>query len=202
MKMKVLVLALGLVTTAAYAADDFDYATNSSGTVWRNSSGECWNMGWRDESFKELPECTGEAPAAEPVAAAPEPAAEPEPAPVAAAAVAAPVVYTFDNITFENNSAELKESAKPVLDEVADKINNAEGVKSITVLGHTDSSGAAAYNKDLSQRRAQSVVEYLQGKGVTVPLAAEGMGEESPVADNATAEGRAQNRRVEFEVFK
>jgi OOP family OmpA-OmpF porin len=203
MKVKVLVLALGLVTTAAYAADDFDYAKNSSGTVWRNSSGECWHMGWRDENFKELPECTGEAPAAEPVAAAPEPVAEPEPepAPVAAAA-AAPVVYTFDNITFENNSAELKESAKPVLDDVAGKINDAEGVKSITVVGHTDSSGAAAYNKDLSQRRAQSVVDYLQGKGVTVPLTAEGAGEEQPVADNATAEGRAKNRRVEFDVYK
>ncbi|MDX1335117.1 MAG: OmpA family protein [Gammaproteobacteria bacterium] len=200
MKMKVLVLALGLVTTAAYAADDFDYAKNSSGTVWRNSSGECWNMGWRDENFKELPECTGEVPVAEPVAAAPEPAAEPEPAPVAAAA---PVVYTFDNITFENNSAELKAEAKPVLDDVANRINNAEKeIQRINVVGHTDSSGAAAYNKDLSQRRAQSVVEYLEVKGVSAPLTAEGRGEEQPVADNATREGRAQNRRVEFEVFQ
>jgi OOP family OmpA-OmpF porin len=191
MKMKSLVLALGLISTAAIAAD-FDYAKNSSDTVWRNSSGECWQMGVRDANFKELPECGGVAPVEEP-------AAEPEPAPVAVV----PVVYTFDNITFGNDSAELKEESKPVLDDVASRINNADqDVQRINVVGHTDSSGAAAYNKDLSQRRAQSVADYLQTKGVTVPLTAEGRGEEQPVADNATREGRAKNRRVEFEVFQ
>jgi OOP family OmpA-OmpF porin len=195
MKVKVLVLAIGLVTTAAYAADDFDYAKNSSGTVWRNSSGECWHMGWRDENFKPLPECGDAAPVEEPVAQP-----EPEPAPAVVAAV--PVVVAIDNINFENNSAELKDESKPVLDEAAASINDAEDIQRINVVGHTDSSGAAAYNKDLSQRRAQSVVDYLQGKGVSVPLTAEGRGEEQPIADNATREGRAKNRRVEFDVYK
>ena len=65
-------------------------------------------------------------------------------------------------------------------------------------FGHVRSEGL----QDLSQRRAESVVEYLQGQGVAVPMTAEGRGEEQPVADNATREGRAQNRRVEFEVYQ
>jgi OOP family OmpA-OmpF porin len=197
-KEHLLTLALGVISATAMAAEDWDYAVNSSGTVWRNSSGECWHMSWRDENFKPLPDC-GDAVAM----AEPEPAsvAEPEPAP-APAAVAAPVVVSFDNIVFENNSAELKAESKPVLDEVVGKINDNPDIKSITVVGHTDSNGAAAYNKDLSQRRAQSVVDYLQARGVTTPLTAKGMGEEKPIADNATREGRAQNRRVEFEVYK
>ncbi len=203
MKLKGLVLALGLISTTAMAAEDWDYAVNSSDTVWRNSSGECWHMSWRDESFKALPDCGDAVAMAEPEPAPePEPAAEPEPEPAPAAVAAAPVVVAFDNIVFENNSAELKAESKPVLDEVVGKINENPDIKSITVVGHTDSSGEAAYNKDLSQRRAQSVVDYLQGKGVTTPLSAEGMGEEKPIADNATREGRAQNRRVEFEVYK
>jgi OOP family OmpA-OmpF porin len=199
MKMKGLVLALGLISTTAMAAEDWDYSVNSSGTVWRNSSGECWHMSWRDENFKALPDCGDATAMAEPE---PAPAAEPEPEPAPAAVAAAPVVVAFDNIVFENNSAELKAESKPVLDEVIGKINDNPDIKKITVVGHTDSSGAAEYNKDLSQRRAQSVVDYLQAQGVTTPLAAEGMGEEKPVADNATREGRAQNRRVEFEVYK
>ena len=208
MKFRGLVLAMGLVSTVAMAADEWDYAVNPSNTVWRTTYGECWHMGWRDETFKPLPDC-GDAPAeteeqaaeAEP-AAAPAPAAEPAEAAPAAAAAAAPVVFTFDNVVFEHNSAELKDESKPVLDDVAKRINDNSDIKSITVVGHTDSSGAAAYNKDLSERRAESVVEYIKTQGVTVPMTAEGAGEERPVADNATAEGRAKNHRVEFDVYK
>ena len=66
-----------------------------------------------------------------------------------------------------------------------------------TVEGHTDSEGDADYNLQLSERRAQAVADYLEAKGVAVGrLTAKGIGESQPMADNDTAEGRAQNRRV------
>ncbi|MGD9916960.1 MAG: OmpA family protein [Paenirhodobacter sp.] len=67
------------------------------------------------------------------------------------------------------------------------------------VIGHTDNTGDAAYNQRLSQQRAQAVVEVLVGAGVPRSrLVAVGRGEDQPIASNLTAEGRAQNRRVEF----
>jgi outer membrane protein OmpA-like peptidoglycan-associated protein len=75
-------------------------------------------------------------------------------------------------------------------------------LKQIRVEGHTDNVGAAAYNKDLSARRAASVVRYLTGKGVAAErLAAAGYGFERPIATNETALGRAKNRRVEFTIL-
>lgn len=69
----------------------------------------------------------------------------------------------------------------------------------ITILGHTDSQGDEAYNQELSEQRAASVADYLIEYGVPKDiLAIEGYGENSPIAGNNTAEGRAQNRRVEF----
>lgn len=69
----------------------------------------------------------------------------------------------------------------------------------IEVIGHTDNTGSAAYNMDLSQRRASSVASILRDSGVpSARLVAYGRGEDSPVASNLTPEGRAQNRRVEI----
>lgn len=70
---------------------------------------------------------------------------------------------------------------------------------SVSVYGHADSTGAEAYNQNLSQRRALSVSSYLSGQGVTVDrLSAVGFGETRPIADNGTDSGRARNRRVEI----
>ena len=69
----------------------------------------------------------------------------------------------------------------------------------IEVIGHTDNTGSAAYNQDLSQRRAVSVAEVLRGSGVpSGRIAAFGRGEDAPIASNLTPQGRAQNRRVEI----
>jgi outer membrane protein OmpA-like peptidoglycan-associated protein len=69
----------------------------------------------------------------------------------------------------------------------------------IEVIGHTDNTGAAAYNQDLSQRRAVSVAGVLREGGVPgARIAAFGRGEDQPIASNLTPEGRAQNRRVEI----
>jgi outer membrane protein OmpA-like peptidoglycan-associated protein len=71
------------------------------------------------------------------------------------------------------------------------------------VEGHTDNVGNAAYNKDLSARRAASVVRYLVGKGIAPSrLVAAGYGFEQPIASNKTALGRAKNRRVAFTILE
>jgi outer membrane protein OmpA-like peptidoglycan-associated protein len=72
----------------------------------------------------------------------------------------------------------------------------------ITVEGHTDSQGVASYNQDLSQRRAQSVRDYLVSRGIaTDRITAQGFGLTRPIADNGSPEGRANNRRVEIIVL-
>ncbi len=99
-------------------------------------------------------------------------------------------------VQFAVDSAELTAAGKAKLDEVAVDLKRLKFISG-TVVGHTDNTGADSYNQKLSQRRAQTVAAYLEGKGIaTGRLAASGAGESQPVADNTTADGRAQNRRV------
>ena len=99
-------------------------------------------------------------------------------------------------LQFKLDSAELTDEDKAVLDEVAGNLTRLKFVSG-TVVGHTDSSGSEAYNQGLSERRAQSVATYLEGKGIAQGrLKVIGAGEGEPIADNKTKEGRAQNRRV------
>ena len=101
---------------------------------------------------------------------------------------------------FDFDSADLTDDAKANLDKVAEYLNLNKDIK-VEVGGHTDNMGTSEYNKDLSERRAQSVVDYLAGKGVAASrLIPVGYGKDKPVADNDTEEGRHQNRRIEFKV--
>lgn len=101
-------------------------------------------------------------------------------------------------VNFKTDSDELTAESLAILDGVATTLSANPQIK-VMVAGHTDSDGEDAYNKDLSQRRAQSVVNYLSENGVDRDsLIAKGYGEEQPVAGNDTAEGKAQNRRVEL----
>ncbi len=87
-----------------------------------------------------------------------------------------------------------------MLDVVAQSIL-AGPAATIEIGGHTDSEGTEVNNQRLSLQRAQAVRTYLIGKGVAAPrLVAKGFGSTVPIADNATPEGRAQNRRIEFVV--
>ena len=70
----------------------------------------------------------------------------------------------------------------------------------IEVRGYTDNRGSAAYNLNLSQHRAESVMHYLQQHGVTNQMTAKGFGKENPIADNATKDGQLTNRRVTLHV--
>lgn len=101
-------------------------------------------------------------------------------------------------VNFKTDSDELTPESLAILDGVSQTLAAHPDIR-VVVAGHTDSDGEAAYNKDLSQRRAQAVVEYLAGQGVERNnMIAKGYGEEQPIADNDSAEGKAQNRRVEL----
>ncbi|MDD0841936.1 MULTISPECIES: OmpA family protein [unclassified Pseudomonas] len=101
------------------------------------------------------------------------------------------------NITFATDSADIASSFYNPLNNLATSFRQ-YNQNSIEIVGHTDSTGNHAYNVGLSQRRAQSVANYLMAQGVDASrLSTRGAGPDQPVASNATADGRAQNRRVE-----
>jgi OOP family OmpA-OmpF porin len=107
-----------------------------------------------------------------------------------------------DSIHFDTGLDTIKPDSHAVLDQVAALLKQHAELKQIRVEGHTDNVGAADYNKDLSARRAASVVRYLTGKGVEAGrLQAAGYGFDKPIASNQTALGRARNRRVEFTIL-
>lgn len=107
-------------------------------------------------------------------------------------------VVRLRGVEFEFDKANLTEDSLVVLDVAADQLRACANV-AVRVEGHTDHYGTDAYNQGLSERRANSVKNYLVSKGVGGGrLAAKGMGEGSPIADGGTDEGRARNRRVEL----
>jgi outer membrane protein OmpA-like peptidoglycan-associated protein len=102
------------------------------------------------------------------------------------------------NITFATNSADVTSGFYEVLNSVSLVLAEFEQTY-VDVVGHTDSTGSLAYNQELSVRRADSVGDYLQGQGIApARFIISGVGPSFPVAPNATAEGRALNRRVEI----
>jgi OOP family OmpA-OmpF porin len=107
-----------------------------------------------------------------------------------------------DSIHFDTAKDTIKSESHKVLDEIVKVLAQHPEMKHIRVEGHTDNVGGAAYNKDLSERRAASVVRYLVGKGIGQDrLRPAGYGFERPIASNQTAGGRAKNRRVEFTIL-
>lgn len=114
-------------------------------------------------------------------------------------ALGCPESLVLEGVNFEFDSAKLTRQAEYELDDVAEKLVNNPKVR-VRIEGHTDSVGSAQYNKDLSQRRAESVASYLQSSGVQQNRTKSvGFGEERPVATNDTDAGRAENRRVELD---
>lgn len=104
------------------------------------------------------------------------------------------------NITFATNDATISPSFYQTLDKVAQQLN--DGKVAIVVSGYTDSTGNDGINIPLSQRRAQAVQQYLIAKGVpSNRISSQGYGSANPIASNATANGKQQNRRVELNVY-
>lgn len=107
-------------------------------------------------------------------------------------------VVRINNIFFEFNKYELLQESHSELNRLAD-ILKADPETRVEIAGHTDSIDTEEYNDELSRKRAQSVVTYLVSVGCREAcLIAKGYGESKPIADNATEQGRAENRRVEF----
>ncbi len=109
--------------------------------------------------------------------------------------------FVLEGVNFHTNSADLTDAAKAILAPIALAHHTHHTDVSLLVSGHTDSQGASAYNQDLSERRAAAVVAFMVEQGCSeTKLTSVGFGEDNAIADNATKEGRAQNRRVELSV--
>lgn len=106
--------------------------------------------------------------------------------------------YELEGVRFEFDSAKLTSDSKASLDDALKILMRHTGLK-VEIAGHTDSTGAEAYNQKLSESRAKSVRDYLVANGVDAGrLTIKGYGESQPLVDNSTKAGRAENRRVEM----
>jgi outer membrane protein OmpA-like peptidoglycan-associated protein len=108
------------------------------------------------------------------------------------------VITLAGGVLFASGKSQLMPSAQNSLNQVADALKEAQD-KKILIEGHTDSRGSATLNQNLSKARADAVASYLESQGVPQDrITTAGLGPSRPVADNSTAEGRANNRRVEI----
>ncbi|WP_246850005.1 MULTISPECIES: OmpA family protein [Rufibacter] len=112
------------------------------------------------------------------------------------------IKVTFDaGLLFATNSAELQASSKQDIQKLAETLKKYPGTN-VLIEGHADNTGTDAINQPLSERRAQAVANYATSLGVEPSrLQTRGYGSTQPVADNSTAAGRQQNRRVEVAIF-
>ncbi len=113
------------------------------------------------------------------------------------------IKVTFDSgILFATNKADLNAASKASLTQFAEVLKENKDMD-IAIFGHTDNTGTDAVNNPLSKNRAQSVSKFLKSQGVssTQIKTIDGQGSKNPVADNSTAEGRKQNRRVEVYMY-
>ena len=129
--------------------------------------------------------------------------------PAAALAAAAPATQNKPMRTvtiggdafFDTNKASFRKEAQPELEKFATRVRGVSSVEAVQITGHTDNTGAADYNQQLSEQRAATVKDFLVKNGVDPSkITIFGKGQTSPIADNATTDGRAKNRRVEIMV--
>ena len=179
-------LLASVITVSASAAMASDNWQNGDGALnWKNGDGAlCWrDAGWTPATAAAG--CDG-ALAAKPAAAA--------------AGVSQSKITLQADTLYDFNKSDLKPEGKATLDKIAADLSKIK-LEVIIAVGNTDSVGTDAYNMALGQRRAQSVKAYLTSKGVDGSrIYTESKGKSNPVASNATAEGRAKNRRTDIEV--
>ena len=110
------------------------------------------------------------------------------------------IKVTFDSgILFATNSSTLSSTSKTTLSDFAAKLQGDMTDTNVSIFGHTDNTGSREVNQKVSEQRAKAVADFLSSKGIASGrMTTTGMAFDDPVADNSTAEGRAQNRRVEI----
>lgn len=179
------------------------YITTGDGMAVKTGHNDCLLSGDFNQDENGVDACLG----------IEEKVAEPEPAPIPKAPAKSRVVSEIPisgSALFALNSDQLSEEGIAAIQDVIRKVATFQGVTEIEIIGHTDSTGAADYNQALSERRAATVKDAL-GKGYPdvnivelaesapdIKLVSRGVGENEPVADNSTREGRVQNRRVQI----
>ena len=179
------VLLASVITVSASAAMASDNWENSAGLNWKNGDG---TLCWRDNNWTPATAAAGCDGWLAPKAAAAAPSVT-----QSKITLQADTLYDFDKAT-------LKPEGQATLDKIAKDLSKIK-LEVIIAVGNTDSVGTDAYNMALGQRRAQSVKAYLVSKGVDGSrIYTESKGKSNPVASNATAEGRAKNRRTDIEV--
>ena len=211
-----LLISVGSVMESQEAFASNVHWANPGGSIWKSASGECWRSSSSSGDvgsdcggamMKEMEEAT--------MAAAPDLDSDNDGVPdsedvcwttpagdrvdIYGCTINSPgLIAPLRGTHFASDSATLTSEAKSILDAAAGAIN-ASSSSQIRIEGHTDNRLSDSYNQSLSERRAQSVVDYLVSKGVSASrLNPVGMGESRPVASNDTREGRAQNRRVDI----
>jgi OOP family OmpA-OmpF porin len=179
-------LLASVITVSATAAMASDNWQNGDGALnWKNGDG---TLCWRDNSWTPATAAKGCDGALQAAAGA------------AASGVMQSKITLQADTLYDFNKSDLKPEGKATLDKIAADLNKIK-LEVIIAVGNTDSVGTDAYNMALGQRRAQSVKSYLTSKGVDGSrIYTESKGKSNPVASNATAEGRAKNRRTDIEV--
>ena len=201
--------AMLLCITSLPAVADKEYWVGSSGEYVRDRNGHCVRtIKWTPEAA--IPGCEGEEPKAAAKEKAPA-ATKEESAPVAAVPVAAAAVadsaepeYTTlslsSSASFELGGSTLSAEGKAAVADIVAQFKGRE-VNAAIIEGHTDDSGDAAFNQQLSEKRAEAVKAEAVANGANPDkITTIGYGETRPIADNSTREGRAKNRRVEIKI--
>lgn len=218
--MKPIPLSISLVTSLAFSASAAAEASDaylqspSTGRVVMDTYGNCvrttaWSPEKMIEACGKLRPVPVAVPAAPPPVLAPAPrpplavAPPPPPPPAARPVTAAPkpkvrTVTLQSDALFAFNSAFFKREGQPGdLEKLAQRASGLSSIEAVHIVGHTDNIGSSAYNQRLSERRAASMRDFFVKSGIDpAKITIMGMGERSPVADNATRDGRARNRRV------
>jgi len=195
MRKLVLLAALAAVASTAQAAPREAFWSDSNGVVVKDGQGNCLRTPFWTEKDGVCPSA--------PKAAAPAPVAAMA-APAPSAPISTPVVtkHTFNaGALFAFDSAKLTPAADKDMAKMAAEAKSLKTLNLVLVEGHTDNIGTAAYNQQLSIKRAMAVRTALIANGVPANLIeAKGYGFDKPVASNKSKDGRAQNRRVEITI--
>ncbi|MBD3767215.1 MAG: OmpA family protein [Gammaproteobacteria bacterium] len=197
---KLVLLAAMVVATSAQAAPREAFWYDSNHVVVRDGQGNCLRTSFWTEKDGLCP--GAKAPEAKPAQVAKPAAVRPAPAP--AAPMAAPIVTKKTlkaSELFAFDSAKLTPKAEQEIANTAAEAKSLKSINLVIVEGHTDNIGTAAYNQQLSIKRANAVRDALIKNGVPADkIQAKGYGFDKPVASNKTKDGRAQNRRVEITI--